>query len=166
MHTLIINGSPRQKQISNTERIIKGFVEGMKENDNTYEIYAVSNRDMWDIARDAYEACDNILIALPLEGECVPELLTQFLATLAPKNNQTTISFILHGGSDETIELENGEEQLKDLAAKLGCTYGGAMIKSSKPNLRFMREWMLKKETAPFRKMGRIYARNGFLAAV
>ena len=98
----------------------------------------VSNRDMWDIARDAYEACDNILIALPLEGECVPELLTQFLATLAPKNNQTTISFILHGGSDETIELENGEGQLKDLAAKLGCTYGGAMIKSSKPNLRFM----------------------------
>ena len=40
------------------------------------------------------------------------------------------------------------------------------MIKSSKPNLRFMREWMLKKETAPFRKMGRIYARNGYLAAV
>jgi multimeric flavodoxin WrbA len=166
MHTLIINGSPREKQISNTERIIKSFAEGMKNGDNTFEIYSLSNRNMWDIARDAYDACDNILIALPLEGDRVPGALTEFMETLTPKDKETTISFILHGGSDESIELENGEGQLKEIAEKLGCTYGGTEVMCSNPNLRFMEDKKLKKATAPYRKMGQRYGKNGYLVAV
>ena len=36
MHVLIINGSPRVKQYSNTDKILEKFTEGLIENGTTF----------------------------------------------------------------------------------------------------------------------------------
>ena len=99
MHVLIINGSPRIKAHSNTDKIIDKFGEGLKEAGSTYEQYEVSDRKQWDDIRAAYYANSNILIALPLYVECIPGLLMEFLETLTPKNDGTRIAIYCRAGS-------------------------------------------------------------------
>ena len=38
MHVVIINGSPRVKKFSNTDKIIQAFVQGLQEGEATYEL--------------------------------------------------------------------------------------------------------------------------------
>ena len=66
MHVLIINGSPRVKKYSNTDKILERFTQGMCENGTTFEQYEVSDRGSWDRIRQAYMENTCILIALPL----------------------------------------------------------------------------------------------------
>lgn len=42
MHLVIINGSPRVKKYSNTDKIITSFTKGFCEKGNTYELYTIS----------------------------------------------------------------------------------------------------------------------------
>lgn len=48
MHLVIINGSPRVKKYSNTDKIITSFAKGFCENGNTYELYTISDRSEWE----------------------------------------------------------------------------------------------------------------------
>ena len=105
MHVMIINGSPRVKQYSNTDKILAEFTQGMTENGTTFEQYEVSDRSQWDAIRAAYEKNDNILIALPLYVECIPGLLLEFLETLTPKSGDARMSFILQSGFAEGVHM-------------------------------------------------------------
>lgn len=100
MHVVIINGSPRNRQYSNTNKIIHAFVKGLEgESGSTSEIYCLSSPKDWSAARDAYLSNEKIIFALPMYVECVPSLMLEFLDTL-PSQRQTPaeLSFILHGG--------------------------------------------------------------------
>ena len=88
MHIVIINGSPRVKKFSNTDKIIQSFATGLEEDGSTYELYSLSDRKEWDAAREAYIANDNIIIAMPLYVECMPSLLLEFLDTLPTKRTK------------------------------------------------------------------------------
>ena len=41
MHVLIINGSPRVKKYSNTDKILEKFTKGMCENGTTFEQHII-----------------------------------------------------------------------------------------------------------------------------
>ena len=161
MHALIINGSPRVKQFSNTDKILEKFTAGLQEGGCSSEVYEISVRNDWEKIREAFKENDNIIIALPLYVECVPGLLMKFLEGLAPKNENTQLSFILQSGFAEGAQLRCGENYLRLLAGQLGCKYGGTLVKGDNFGIRFAEGKERDKITEPYRKMGQIFARNG-----
>ena len=161
MHALIINGSPRVKQYSNTDKIIEKFAAGLKEQGGTCEVYAISDRNSWDESREAFRINNNIVIAMPLYVECVPGLLMEFLETLAPTGDDTQISFILQSGFAEGAQLRCGEAYLRMLPELLGCKYGGTLVKGDNFGIRFAQGKELDRMTEPYREMGRIFAMDG-----
>lgn len=165
-HIVILNGSPRVKKNSNTNKIIQAFVEGLEKADITHKLYSLSNRAEWDETRKAFMTNDNIIIAVPLFVECLPSLLLEFLSTLPTERKQPAkLSFILHGGFDEGHQLRLGEKFLQSLPAQLGCTCGGVLVKGGSFMLCNRENSYIKKMTdkilASYAKMGLSFARNG-----
>ena len=165
-HIVILNGSPRVKKNSNTNKIIQAFTEGLEEAGITHKLYSLSNRTEWDEAREAFMTNDNIIIALPLFVECLPSLLLEFLSTLPTERKQPAkLSFILHSGFDEGHQLRLGEKFLQTLPSQLGCTYGGTLVKGGSFLLRMRDNNYIKKVTdkilASYAKMGQSFALNG-----
>ena len=165
-HVIIINGSPRVKKNSNTNKIIQAFAEGLEKAGITHKLYSLSNHAEWDEARKAFMTSDNIIIALPLFVECLPSLLLEFLSTLPTERKQSAkLSFILHGEFDEGHQLRLGEKFLQSLPAQLGCTCGGVLVKGGSFLLRNRENSYIKKMTdkmlASYTAMGRSFARNG-----
>jgi len=161
MHVLIINGSPRIKAHSNTDKIIDKFGEGLKEAGSTYEQYEVSDRKQWDAIRDAFAKTENILIAIPLYVENIPGLLLEFLETVPARKGDANIAFILQGGFAEGIQLRCGEEYLKILTRQLGCNYKGTLVKGDNFSIRFFEGKQRDKVTGPYKNMGVIFGKNG-----
>lgn len=165
MHVVIINGSPRVEKYSNTEKIIDAFSEGLAEAGVSFERYAISNKNNWDEAREAYINNTEIIIALPLYVESAPGILLEFLETLPVKDKNTRVSFILQSGFAEASQLRCGEEFLKRLPEYLGVSYGGTLIKGDNFGIRVAKEEDVKKLTGPYKEMGKTFAsENGFLS--
>ncbi len=165
-HVQILNGSPRVKKNSNTNKIIDAFGEGLRQAGTCYDVYSLSNRSEWDVARKAFMTSDNIIIAVPLFVECLPSLLLEFLNTLPTERKQSAqISFILHGGFDESHQLRLGEKFLLSLPAQLGCSCGGVLVKGGSFLLRNRENSYIKKMTdkmlASYMTMGQSFAQNG-----
>ena len=163
---LILNGSPRVKKNSNTNKIIDAFGEGLRQAGTCYDVYSLSNRSEWDAAREAFMTSDNIIIAVPLFVECLPSLLLEFLNTLPTERKQPAqLSFILHGGFDEGHQLRLGEKFLQSLPAQLGCSCGGVLVKGGSFLLRNRENSYIKKMTdkmlASYTAMGLSFAQNG-----
>ena len=165
-HVIIINGSPRVKKNSNTNKIIQAFAEGLEKAGITHKLYSLSNHDEWDETRKAFMTNDNIIIAVPLFVESLPSLLLEFLSTLPTERKQPAkLSFILHGGFDEGHQLRLGENFLQSLPAQLGCTCGGVLVKGGSFLLRNRENSYIKKMTdkilASYTTMGQSFAQNG-----
>ena len=165
-HVLILNGSPRVKKNSNTNKIIDAFGEGLQQAGTCYDVYSLSNHSEWDAAREAFMTSDNIIIAVPLFVECLPSLLLEFLNALPTERKQPAqISFILHGGFDEGHQLRLGEKFLQSLPAQLGCSCGGVLVKGGSFLLRNRENSYIKKMTdkmlASYTTMGLSFAKNG-----
>ena len=158
---MIINGSPRVKKFSNTDKILNKFTSGLTSQGNTYEQYEVSDRKQWDSIRGAWSKNDNILIAIPLYVENIPGLLLEFLATVAPKDGTAKIAYILQGGFAEGAQLRCGEEYLKILSERLGCEYKGTLVKGDNFSIRFFEGKQQERVTSPYQRMGEIYGESG-----
>lgn len=165
-HIVIINGSPRAKKFSNTDKILQSFTKGLEEAKATYELYSLSNRSEWEAAREAFMANSRIIIALPLYVECVPGTLLEFLETLPTERPQPAqLSFMLHGGFEEGHQLRLGEKFLKSLPAQFGCIYGGCLVKGGSFMIRMFSEKQNKAVLLPYRGMGEYFIEQGsFLA--
>lgn len=164
MHLVIINGSPRVKKYSNTDKIITSFTKGFCEKGNTYELYTISDRSEWEKARNAFERNTDILIAIPLYVENIPGILLEFLETLPVKNKLgAKIYFILQSGFAEGCQLRCGEAFLEKLPGFLGCEYGGTLVKGDNFSIRIMEGDNLAKILTPYEEMGRLFAeKKGF----
>lgn len=164
MHVVIINGSPRLQKHSNTEKIIASFAKGLSEKGASFEAYAISDRQSWEVIRDAYMKNEEILIALPLYVECVPGLLLEFLEILPEKDERTRLSFLLQSGFPEGCQLRCGEEFLMTLPGYLGVRCGGCLVKGDNFGIRFVDEEKQLQLTKPYQAMGRLFAEgDGFL---
>lgn len=161
MHVLIINGSPRIKAHSNTDKIIDKFGEGLKEAGSTYEQYEVSDRKQWDAIRDAFAKAENILIAIPLYVENIPGLLLEFLETVPARRGDANIAYILQGGFAEGAQLRCGEAYLEILTKQLGCNYKGTLVKGDNFSIRFFEGKQRDKVTGPYKNMGVVFGKNG-----
>ena len=162
MNVVIINGSPRTRQYSNTEKIIQAFVKGLEAESHNYECYALSSRNEWNAAREAYLSHEKIIFALPMYVESIPSLMLEFLDTLpTERQHPAELSFILHGGFDEGYQFRLCEKLLKSITAQLRCSYGGCLIKGGSFMLRLFSDKEVEKMTKSYIEMGRSYAWNG-----
>ena len=163
MHALIINGSPRVKKYSNTDKILEKITSGMKASGATFEQYEVSDRAQWEKIRERFFLSDHILIALPLFVENIPGLLLEFLETLPLEKHSSRplLSFLLQSGFAEGCQLRCGEEYLKMLAQRLGCEYGGTLVKGDNFSIRLLEGEQREKIVSKYEEMGRIYGRDG-----
>ena len=162
MHLVIISGAARPQAKSNTARIIAAFGQGYEESGNTIESYYLSDRRQWAAAEKAFRENTNILIALPLYVENVPGILLEFLSGLQPKKTPgTKLSLLLQGGFPEASQSRCCEAFLETLPAQLGCEYAGTLIKGDMFGAGLVGEKDREKMLAPFRSMGREFARRG-----
>lgn len=169
MHALIINGSPRVKKYSNTDKILGKITEGMKESGSSYEQFEISDRSQWDSIRERFYVVDHILIALPLYVECIPGLLMEFLETVEPIAKERLaeeapfpkLAFLLQSGFAEGIQLRCGEAYLEMLAGKLACEYAGTLVKGDNFSIRLFEDEQREKIVGKYAEMGRIYGRDG-----
>lgn len=162
MHIVIINGSPRTSQLSNTAKILHAFIKGYEAEGDTCELYSLSCRNEWDAARKAYLANEKIIFALPMYVESIPSLMLEFLDTL-PVERQlpAELSFILHGGFDEGYQFRFCEKLLRSITTQLGCSYGGCLIRGGSFMLRLFSDMEVEKMTKPYVAMGSSYTWNG-----
>ena len=162
MHVVVINGSPRTREFSNTAKIIKSFVKGIVAKGVTYELYSLSDRKEWETAREAFLTSDRIIFALPMYVESIPSLMLEFLDTLpAQRENTAELSFILHGGFDEGYQFRLCEKLLKSITHRLGCNYGGCLIKGGSFMLRLFESVKVERMTSQYIWMGKSYAKHG-----
>lgn len=161
MHLLVINCSPRVVAKSNTNLILQSFIEGYTNQGNTVDLYHLSKRQTWPDIKKAYENNQHILMAIPLFVECIPGLMMEFLETLQPKTDSTTLSFLLQGGFTEASQLRCCEQYLQQLPTHLGCQYGGTLLKGGMFITHMMPGETQKKMTHPFYEMGAAFATDG-----
>ena len=161
MHLVIISGAARPRPKSNTAKIIGAFKSGSEEKGSTAQVWYLSDRKQWEGAAKAFSENDNILIALPLYVENIPGILLEFLSELPRKTNgKTTLSFIIQGGFPEGSQSRCCEKYLEMLPEKLGCIYGGTLIKGDMFGLGLLDEKNRQKLLAPFTEIGRYFAEN------
>ncbi len=162
MNVVIINGSPRTRQYSNTDKILQAFIKGYETEGNTYELYSLSSRKEWNDAREAILMNEKVIFALPMYVDSIPSLMLEFLDTL-PTERQNTgeLSFILHGGFDEGYQFRLCEKLLKSITSQLGCSYGGCLTKGGSFMLRLFSDKLVENMTKSYIKMGQSYAWNG-----
>ena len=158
---IIVNGSPRVRKFSNTDKIIHSFAKGLEEAGMTWELYSLSDRGEWDAARNAFLTSGRTLFALPLYVECVPGLMLEFLETLPSRKEPGQLSFLLHGGMNEGNEYRLCERFLQSLTAQLGCVYGGTLVRGGSFLIRTTDEKTRARILAPFAKMGRLFVEKG-----
>lgn len=162
MHVVIINGSPRTRELSNTAIILQPFVKGLEKENVTCELYSLSNPGEWSSARKAFLENDRIIFALPMYVDSIPSLMLEFLDTLpAERSHPAELAFILHGGFDEGSQFRLCEKLLKSITAQLGCNYGGCLIKGGSFFLRLFEKDKVERMTKQYTKMGISYAQRG-----
>lgn len=161
MHLVIISGAVRPRVKSNTAKIIEIFIQGYVEGGNTVEVYYLSDRKQWAAAKKAFYESKNILIAMPLYVENIPGTLLEFLTGLKSKESPGThLAFLLQGGFPEASQSRCCEAFLETLPKKLGCEYGGTLIKGDMFGVGLVNDKIREKMLAPFRSMGRLFAMN------
>lgn len=162
MHLTIISGAVRPRAKSNTAKIIEAFCKGFQNDENTAEVWYLSDRNQWAGARKAFAKNANVLFALPLYVESVPGIMLEFLESLPPKEQPgTRLSFIVQGGFPEASQSRCCENLLKTLPSKLGCEYGGTFIRGDMFGVGLLGNKLGAKMVAPFIDVGRSFGQCG-----
>lgn len=162
MHLVVINGSPRIQAKSNTEKILTCFLKGFSAEENTYEIWRLSDRKQWENPKVAFAHSADILFALPLFVENIPGIMLEFLEELPPKTVLgTRMAFLLQGGFPEASQLRCCESFLETLPKKLGCEYAGTLLHGDMFGIRMMPEKLVAPALTPFMEAGRRYGETG-----
>lgn len=162
MKLTVISGAARPRAKSNTALILEAFCRGYEAGGNQTEVFFLFDRGQWEAARAAFDASDNLLIALPLYVENLPGLLLEFLTTLTPKRKPgAKLAFLVQGGFPEASQLRCCEAYLETLPARLGCEYGGTLIKGNMFFLRLSSPKEQQEELKLFETMGRRFAQLG-----
>lgn len=163
MHLTIISGAARPQVKSNTAKIIAAFCKGFQSNNNTVEVWYLSDRKQWNNARNAFMENTDILFALPLYVENVPGIMLEFLESLLPKTQfDTRLSFLVQGGFPEVSQSRCCESFLKTLPNKLGCHYGGTLIRGDMFGVGLLGDKIGAKMVEPFVDIGCTFGQYGY----
>ena len=164
MNLVIFSCSPRPENKSNTALMVDAFKNGAESaGSSLVEVYYLYRRNEWDNFKRVFEKSGDIIFAMPLFAECIPEVFMEFLECLEPKesDDRTKIGFILQGGFKEAHQLKAVESYFEEVPSYLNCDYSGTLVKGSTFALSLGSDHIRKEKLRTFFEMGGRYVKEG-----
>ncbi len=168
MQLTIFSCSPQVKEKSASAFIAKAFQIGFTaDHKNDASIYHLRDRGDWKLHKKAFAQSEQALFVLPLYVDCIPGLLMEFLEyiedwrTLEDAFEKKQISFIVQSGFPEALQLRVCEKYLEQLPSRLGCRYGGTLLKGGLYGVAYAMGQKSKTQTGDvFADWGKRFARE------
>jgi multimeric flavodoxin WrbA len=162
----IFNGSPRGRK-GNTPIMLKQFGEGFASvYGHTYEIYNLNRLKEVSKLTQTFAEAECVWLGFPLYTDAMPAMVKAFIETLEPlrgKGKTPPIGFLVQSGFPEALHSRYVERYLEKLAARLGATYLGTIIKGGGEGVRAMPDDANRKLFDALQELGRIFAQTGLL---
>ncbi|MBA4366248.1 MAG: hypothetical protein C0403_01235 [Desulfobacterium sp.] len=134
MKLVIVNGSPKRK-LSNTSKLLEGFVAGYEENRNcVFELFSVRDFEDQTNLSQMINKADYILLAFPLYTNAMQGRVKRFLEMLTllsqtSKESNPKLLFLIQSGFPEALHSRVVERYLEKLCKRLNCEYMGTIIR-------------------------------------
>ncbi len=164
MKLTVFNGSPRG-QGSNTKVLLEQYLKGFESNaGNSYEVFYLNRVKQAERFRQAFAEAEQVLLAFPLYTDAMPGLVKAFIETLEPlcgRDGNPAIGFIVQSGFPEAAHSRYVERYLEKLAARLGCSYVGAIVKGGVEGVRVRPDKANRDLFEAFYQLGRIFGETG-----
>jgi hypothetical protein len=167
MRLTVLNGSPRGEK-SNTAILMGHFAEGFLETQgNSIDtIFTIKERPGFPDAQKAFLEAERILLAFPLYVDAMPGSVKELIEALAPLKDRRpdlTLMFLVQNGFPETCHNRPVARYLEKLTGRLGCIYGGAILKGGCEGLDVQPPFLVDKVFKLFHEVGRDFGRSGVL---
>lgn len=127
MSMVILNGSPKKKMTeSNTEAFARSFINGMKNPCEIKYISSVAPETLLEQIRDF----DTVIVMFPLYVHAMPGIVMRFFEAMqSVAGENKSLGFIIQAGFPESSQERFVLPYLEQLAATLGYSYLGAVVK-------------------------------------
>jgi len=163
----VINGSPRGQK-SNTSILLGHFQNGFLETgENSVEtIYLIKERPGFEQSLRAFMEAERILLAFPLYVDAMPGSVKDYIEALAPfrgKRPDLTLMYLVQNGFPETYHNRPVARYLEKLTRRLGCTYGGSILKGGCEGLDVQPSFLVDKVFRLFHEVGKDFGATGIL---
>lgn len=167
MRLSIINGSPKGAS-GNTEKLLEHFTRGFLERDgNSIEVlHSIKDRPDFIKEREMFLGAERLLVAFPLYVDAMPGSVKELFESFAPlkgKNPGLRLMFMTQCGFPETHHTRFVARYCEKLAARLGCTWGGAICKGGCEGLTVQPPALVEKVFMRFHELGKAYGETGEL---
>lgn len=170
MELIIFNGSPRGEK-SNTGVVLEEFAAGFDSvAGNSHKLEHL--KPVNDHARlaEMFGKAEAVLLAFPLYVDAMPAQVKAFIEQLAPlaadkSGSRPLLLCLVQSGFPEAAHSRRVERYLEKLARRLGCPYGGTMVKGGVEGIRMKPPWMVKGVKLAYRELGENFGRTGELDA-
>lgn len=167
MRLTIINGSPRGAS-SNTGILMGHFEKGFLENPgNSIEtLYVIKERPGFDKLIAAFLEAECILLAFPLYVDAMPGSVKEFIESLKPlkgRRPDLTMIYMVQNGFPETYHNRYVDRYLRKLTQRLGCVYGGSILKGGCEGLDVQPPFLVDKVFRRFYEIGKSFGENRVL---
>jgi len=164
MKLTVFNGSPRGTN-SNTKILLEQFLKGFSETPgNEYELLYLIHVDKQEEFVEKFSSAEAVLLACPLYTDAMPAIVKTFiesLASLARRNNNPPIGFIIQSGFPEAIHSRPLERYMVKLAKRLGCPLYGTAVRGNIEGIQHMPPYMTKKVFNLYYTLGKGFGASG-----
>ncbi|MFT3983350.1 MAG: hypothetical protein QM697_05555 [Lachnospiraceae bacterium] len=168
MQLTIFSCSPQVKEKSASAFIAEAFRIGFTaDHQNSAFICHLRDRGEWKLHKKAFAKSEQVLFVLPLYVDCIPGILMEFLEyiedwrTVEGAFGEKRLSFIVQSGFPEALQLRVCEKYLEQLPSRLGCQYGGTLLKGGQYGVAYAMGRRAKTQTGgAFAEWGKQYAKT------
>ena len=163
MKLTIYNGSPRGKK-SNTDKLLSYFIKGFCSLEgNSATVHYITDKKNWEKQAEDFANEELIIIAMPLYCHAMPGIVKEFIEALPDdnRNNNRKIGFIVQSGFEESFQSSFLNAYLDTIPTYFNCTSLGTVIKGGVEALNALPEFMVKKVSDNFEKLGKGLAMDG-----
>lgn len=158
MSLLILNGSPRGKNNSNTNIFINQFV---KEMTIPYEIKQIVGEDPAELA-NYLRGFDTVIFTMPLYIHAMPGAVMKLFEHMIPIVEEgKSIGFIVQAGFVETEQQKYLIRFFKIFATRLHYNYLGTIQKGDAMSISVFPERFNRKLFSQLNKLGKVFEETG-----
>lgn len=169
MRLTFFNGSPRGTK-GGTPLLVSHFIRGFESlPGRTTQVYHLNRIHDLEIFQAAYGEAECVLLGFPLYVDAMPGQVKAFIESLeiyCGRPNNPPMMFLVQSGFPEALHSRYVERYLEKLAARLGSTYAGTLLRGGVEGTVGAPE----KATAPLfetlYQLGRGFAETGLLDPV
>jgi hypothetical protein len=157
---MLFNGSPRGRK-GNTPIFLREIARGFGGPGETYHLVRIhETRNMVQ----AFAEAECVILGFPLYTDSMPGIIKRFfeaLESLVGRAHNPPLGFVVQSGFPEGLHSRYVERYLEKLAARLGSSYLGTVVKGNGEGTRLMPAEMNRDLFANLQAIGSGLAANG-----